>query len=130
MQKKIRIEINLLIFDTKLSFNAYPNAFVTRRGVCVMLVARLCQGRALVLKSSFNLFWKSVSCHTKSNHAVLCTSGLANSSVFPFHMEILLAFTLPSSGVGSTVENVAGGAASSYLPSMPAKIHYFPLLHI
>lgn len=56
MQKKIRIEINLLIFDTKLSFNAYPNAFLSRRGVCVMLVARLCQDRALVFKRSFNLF--------------------------------------------------------------------------
>lgn len=96
MQKKMRIEINLLIFDPKVSFNAYLNALVTRRGVCVMLVARLCQVRALVFKSSFNLFWKSVSCHTKSNHAALCTNGLVNSSV-SFHREMLLAFTLPSS---------------------------------
>lgn len=45
-------------------------------------------------------------------------------------MEMLLVFTLPSGGVGSTVENVAGGAASSYLLFMPAKLHYFPLLHV
>lgn len=96
MQKKMRIEINLLIFDTKVSFNAYLNALVTRRGICAMLVARLCQVRALVFKSSFNLFWKSVSCHTKSNHAALCTNGLGNSSL-SFHREMLLAFTLPSS---------------------------------
>lgn len=94
--EKMRIEINLLIFDTTVSFNAYLNALVTRRGVCAMLVARLCQVRALVFKSSFNLFWKSVSCRTKSNHAALCTNGLVNSSV-SFHREMLLAFTLPSS---------------------------------
>lgn len=99
MQKKIRIEINLLIFDTKLFFNTYPNAFAARRGGCVMLVARLCQGRAsCFFKSCFNLFWKSVFCHRKSNHTVLCTSGLENPSV-SFNMEMLLALTLPSGGV-------------------------------
>lgn len=45
-------------------------------------------------------------------------------------MEMLLAFTLPSNGVGSMVDNVAGGAASSYLPYTPAKLRYFPLLHV
>jgi len=127
-QKKIKVEINVLIFDTKLSFNAYPDAFVKRRGVCLILLSRLCQGRALVFKSSFTLVWKSI-CHMKSNYAVLCTSGFANSTV-SFHMEMLLAFTLPSSGVGSVVENVAGGAASTYLPPMFAELHYFALLNI
>lgn len=112
--EKIRIEINLLVFDTKLSFNTYPNAYVMMRVVCVMHGPRL--------------YWKSVSCHTKSNHAVLCRSGLANSSV-SFHMEMLLAFILPSSGVDSMVENAAGEAASSYLPSMSAELHFL-LLHI
>lgn len=37
-------------------------------------------------------------------------------------MEMLLAFTLLSSGVGSMLENIAGGATSSYLPSMLAKL--------
>lgn len=50
-KKKIRIEINSLIFDSKFSFNAHPNTFVTRRGVRVMHEARLCQGRALVFRA-------------------------------------------------------------------------------
>lgn len=118
MQKKIRIEINLLIFDTKLFFNTYLNAFAARRGGCVMLVARLCQGRAsCFFKSCFNLFWKSGFCHRKSNHTVLCTSGLESPSV-SFNMEMLLALTLPSGGV------VHGGKrsrrSSLLLPAIPA----------
>lgn len=49
------------------------------------------------LKSCFNLFWKSVSCHRKSNYTLLCMSGLENS--ISFNMEMLLALTLPGSGV-------------------------------
>lgn len=117
MQKIIRAEINLLRFDTKVFFNTCSDAFVKRRGVCIMLVAKLCQGRTFAFKSNFNLFWKSVSCHTQSNHVVLCTNGSASSSV-SFHMEILLAITLSGSDVCSMAENVAGGAASSCCPCL------------
>lgn len=82
-----------------------------------MLVAELYQGRTFTFKINFNLVWKSVSCHTKSNHAVLCTNCSTSSSV-SFHMEILLAFTLSGSGVCGMAKNVAGGAASSCCPCL------------
>lgn len=117
-EKKIRIEINLLILIPSFSSTPTLNAFAARRGGCVMLVAKLCQGRALwFFKSCFDQFWKSVSCYRKSKHTVLCTSGLENPSV-PLTWKCSLH-----------LENAAGGAASSYLPSWPTELHYFPLYY-
>lgn len=44
-------------------------------------------------------------------------------------MGMLLTFTLHTRGVGAIVEIESGGAASSYLLSMLAKLHSFPFLH-
>lgn len=96
-------EVDLSIFDTKLFFNTYPRCLCCKEGwmchSCCKAVPR--QSLWGFVKSCFNLFWKSVSYHRKSNHTVLCKSCLENPSV-SFNMEILLAPTLPSSAWGKT----------------------------